>query len=130
MERTIHNPWTWQDELGFVQANEVTGVTRTLYCSGQTAVDDDGRPTGGDMGAQMDQALDNLETVLASAGLSLSDIVKMTAFVTSVEDYFEHMEQFNERLAAADCRFAGSLVQVNGLAMPELSIELEATAVA
>lgn len=32
MERRIINPWTWQDEFGYVQANEVSGVQRTLYC--------------------------------------------------------------------------------------------------
>ncbi len=42
MERTIHNPWTWQEKYGFHQANEVTNPARTLYCSGQTAVDADG----------------------------------------------------------------------------------------
>ena len=130
MDRKIHNPWTWQDELGFVQANEVAAATRTVYCSGQTAVDDDGRPTGGDMGAQMEKALDNLETVLAQAGLTLADVMRMNAYVTDVQAYFEHMGPFNKRLAAAECRFAGSLVQVSGLALPELVIELEATAVA
>ena len=39
MERRIINPWTWQDEFGYVQANEVSGVQRTLYCSGQAAND-------------------------------------------------------------------------------------------
>lgn len=34
MERRIINPWTWQDEFGYVQANVVSGVQHTLYCSG------------------------------------------------------------------------------------------------
>ena len=48
MERRIINPWTWQDEFGYVQANEVSGVQRTLYCSGQAANDaqGDGRACG------------------------------------------------------------------------------------
>ena len=36
MERRIINPWKWQDNLGFVQANEISGVQRQLICSGQT----------------------------------------------------------------------------------------------
>ena len=42
MERRILNPWTWQDTYGFVQANEVTGGQRVVYCAGQTSVDADG----------------------------------------------------------------------------------------
>ncbi len=30
MERRVINPWKWQDNFGFVQANEVTGAQRTL----------------------------------------------------------------------------------------------------
>jgi 2-iminobutanoate/2-iminopropanoate deaminase len=37
MERTVINPWTWQDQYGFVQANEVRGAQRVLYCAGQAA---------------------------------------------------------------------------------------------
>lgn len=45
MERRIVNPWTWQDQFGFVQANETSGVERVLLCSGQTSVAADGQPT-------------------------------------------------------------------------------------
>ena len=58
MDRRIINPWTWQDQYGFVQANEVTGATRMLVCSGQTAFDAQGNPThAGDMGKQIGLAL-------------------------------------------------------------------------
>ena len=40
MEARIVNPWSWQDRLGFVHAKEVTEPTRTLYCAGQTSVDE------------------------------------------------------------------------------------------
>jgi hypothetical protein len=32
MERRIINLWSWQDQLGYVQANEVSGAQRTLFC--------------------------------------------------------------------------------------------------
>ncbi|MDQ4043481.1 MAG: Rid family hydrolase, partial [Actinomycetota bacterium] len=68
MERRVINPWTWQDNFGYVQANEVGG-RRVLYCAGQTSVDDDGNSVNeGDMRAQLLQALDNLETVLREGG--------------------------------------------------------------
>ena len=42
MERTAINPVTWSAALGFNQGELVAGHTRTLYCSGQTAMGADG----------------------------------------------------------------------------------------
>ena len=42
MERSIVNPWTWQDRSGFVQAHDATGARRTGHCAVQTSVDADG----------------------------------------------------------------------------------------
>ena len=83
MERRIINPWTWQDQMGYVQANEVSETQRTLFCAGQTSVDKEGRPVhAGDMGAQLAQALDNLETVLGAAGAALSDVMRLNIYPT------------------------------------------------
>ena len=61
MERRIINPWTWQDEFGYVQANEVIGAQHTLYCSGQGANDATGAAVlAGDMRGQIGLALDTL----------------------------------------------------------------------
>ena len=77
MERRVINPWSWQDQFGFVQANELQGMQRVLICSGQASVDADGRPLhAGNMRAQVSQALDNLETVLQAAGFTLADVVR------------------------------------------------------
>ncbi|MCH7810367.1 MAG: RidA family protein, partial [Chloroflexi bacterium] len=70
MERRAINPWSWQDNFGFVQANEITGAQKVLFCSGQTSVDENGTPVHeGDMASQAVQALDNLEAVLKDAGM-------------------------------------------------------------
>ena len=56
MGRRVINPWTWQDQFGFVQALEVTGSERALFCAGQTSSDADGNPVhAGDMRAQLGQ---------------------------------------------------------------------------
>ena len=78
MEQRAINPWTWQDAFGFSQAIEVKGQNRVLVCAGQTSVDANGSPAHpGDMAAQAAQALDNLETVLKQAGMSLSNVVRL-----------------------------------------------------
>ena len=44
MEKKIINPWEWQKELGFVQANSISGMQRLIFCAGQVSVDSEGRP--------------------------------------------------------------------------------------
>jgi enamine deaminase RidA (YjgF/YER057c/UK114 family) len=129
MERRIINPWTWQDALGYVQANELTGAQRVLVCSGQTAVDANGQPQhAGDMAAQLNLALDNVETVLRAAGFTLGDVVRLNLYTTDVDALFEALPAVGPRIQAAGCRFSSTLLGVVRLASPELLIELEATA--
>jgi hypothetical protein len=52
MERRVINPWTWQDEFAFVQANEISAPQRILICAGQSSMDAEGQPQhAGDMRA-------------------------------------------------------------------------------
>lgn len=130
MERRIINPWSWQDQFGFVQANEITGMQRVLICSGQISVDAEGQPLhSGDMRAQLTQALDNLETVLQAAGFTLADVVRLNIYTTDPDRLFESYDVLAGRLGGAGCQQASTLLGVSRLAFPELLVELEATAV-
>jgi enamine deaminase RidA (YjgF/YER057c/UK114 family) len=131
MQSRVVNPWSWQDRFGFVQALEVTQPTRTLYCAGQTSVDEEGRPVHeGDLEAQALQALANLETVLDASGFALADVVRLNTYVTDVDAYRRTAAPaVGARLGQAGCRQAATLLGVARLALPELLIELEATAV-
>ncbi len=130
MERRSIDPWSWQDELDFSQAVEVTQAGRIVYCAGQVAADADGRPLHpGDMEAQYHCALDNLEQVLAQAGMGLSDVVRLDIFVTDIPAFHEAARKVSARLRAAGCKPASTLLGVMSLAMPEFMIEIEATAV-
>jgi enamine deaminase RidA (YjgF/YER057c/UK114 family) len=129
MERRAINPWKWQDAFGFVQANEITGAQKTLICSGQTSVDENGTPVhAGDMNAQFNQALDNLETVLKGAGMELSNVVMMKVYTTDVDAFIGAAMANMQRTASI--KFASTLIGVTRLAFPALMLELEATAVA
>ena len=131
MERRILNPWKWQDQFGFVQANQISGANRIIVCAGQTSSDADGKPVhGGDMGAQLRQALDNLETVLGQAGLDLSSVVRLNYYTTDVDAFLASSSELIERMQKAGCRPASTLLGVSRLAFPEFLIELEATAMA
>jgi enamine deaminase RidA (YjgF/YER057c/UK114 family) len=82
------------------------------------------------MGAQLNQALTNLETVLEQSGMSLSDVVRLNYFVTDVDAFFQAGETLGELLVSANCRPASTLLGVPRLAFPEFLVEIEATAVA
>jgi enamine deaminase RidA (YjgF/YER057c/UK114 family) len=131
MERRPVNPWTWSLGFAFNQAELIQGQRRLLVCSGQTATDADGRPQHpGDMAAQLTMALDNLEAVLAAAGMTLADVVRLGVFTTDVDRLLEHYRVVAERLEAAGVRPPSTLLGVARLAAPELLVELEATAMA
>jgi enamine deaminase RidA (YjgF/YER057c/UK114 family) len=131
MQRRIVNPWTWQEKYGFVQANEVTAVTRTLFIAGQTSCDADGNAMhAGDMRAQVEQALNNVETVLRSADMDFSNVVRLNVYTTDVGQMMQAHGYMTERLKNAGCRHAGTLLGVSALAIPDLMVEIEVTAVA
>jgi enamine deaminase RidA (YjgF/YER057c/UK114 family) len=131
MERTAVNPWAWSAELGYHQGELISGHSRTLYCSGQTAMSDDGKPQyAGDMARQLALSLDNLEAVLGEAGMSLANLVRLNVYTTDVGLLFEHYGVLASRLGAAGVAPTSTLLGVTRLAIPDLMVELEGTAVA
>jgi enamine deaminase RidA (YjgF/YER057c/UK114 family) len=131
MDRTAVNPWAWSRELGFNQGEVVSGHTRTLFCSGQAATGGDGAPRhAGDMAAQVALSLDNLEAVLGAAGMSLANLVRLTVHTTDVDLLVRHYGVLASRLGAAGAAPPTTLLGVARLAIPDLMVELEGTAVA
>jgi enamine deaminase RidA (YjgF/YER057c/UK114 family) len=113
--------------LGFDQAQLIQGHQRMLVCSGQDAVDADGKPQHpGDMAAQLELALDNLQAVLAAAGMSLANVVRLNVFATDVEELFKHFARITDRFG--NSRFATTVLGVAQLPAPQLVVMLEATA--
>lgn len=131
MERAAVNPWPWSAQFGYNQGEVVEGATRTLLCAGQTAVDGEGRPQfPGDMAGQMGLALDNVETVLAAAGMGLANVVRLTVYTTDVDALLQHWNVLTDRTTAAGVAPPNTVLGVTRLAFAGLLVELEATAVA
>ena len=129
---TLHpiNPWTWQDAYGFSQAVEIREARRLLVCSGQTSVDANGAPLHpGDLRAQLRQSLQNLQTVLAAAGLSWHHVVRLNYYTTNVAAYLAAADEVEVCFRGVGCKPAGTLLGVAALFHPDILIELEATAV-
>jgi enamine deaminase RidA (YjgF/YER057c/UK114 family) len=131
MERFTHNPWKWQQPLGFVQAREIVGAQRVVECSGQVSFDADGATLfPGDMAQQLGVCLDNLEMVLASASMDLSHVVKITTYVTDMDAYFAVRDLMAERMRAAGAEHTHTLIGVAALARPDIVVEIDAVAYA
>jgi enamine deaminase RidA (YjgF/YER057c/UK114 family) len=129
MEKKYHNPWTWQDSFGFSQGVEISGHTRVLRCAGQASVDENGTPVHeGDMAAQVGQALNNLEAVLKSAGMTFANVARLDVYTTDVDALLAAYGGMVERLGGN--KPASTLLGVARLAFPQLMVEIEATAVA
>jgi enamine deaminase RidA (YjgF/YER057c/UK114 family) len=129
MERTAVNPWMWSMKFGYNQAEIIEGQRRQLVCAGQTSVDADGNPQHpGDMRAQVCLAMDNLEAVLAGAGMTLANVVRFNVYTTDVDGLLAGSDVIGERFGAAGVQPPGTLLGVTRLAHPELMVELEATA--
>jgi enamine deaminase RidA (YjgF/YER057c/UK114 family) len=127
MRRTPINPSSWSTNLGFDQAELIEGQQRLLLASGQDSVDDDGNPQHpGDMAAQLELALDNLEAVLGAADMSLADVVRLNVYTTDVEELLKQFSRLNNRFG--DSRYATSVLGVAQLPAPQLVVMLEATA--
>ncbi|MFG2291831.1 RidA family protein [Streptomyces sp. NPDC048603] len=131
MQRTAVNPVTWSVGLGFNQGELVSGQTRTLYVSGQTAMGDDGKPRHeGDIAGQLTLSIDNLEAVLREAGMSLANLVRLNVYTTDVDQLFPHYGALASRLGAAGVAPTTTMLGVTRLAVPGQMVELEGTAVA
>jgi enamine deaminase RidA (YjgF/YER057c/UK114 family) len=125
VNRTAVNPWDWSQQFGFNQAELVEGPSKLLVCSGQTSIGPDGQVEHpGDMAAQVAAAFANLATVLDAAGMSLEDVVRITAFTTDMDGFLAAGAGTGDR---PTCAF--TLIGVSRLAYPDLLIELEAIAV-
>jgi 2-iminobutanoate/2-iminopropanoate deaminase len=113
-------------EAVYAHGVEVPASARTLFVSGQVGVDHrDGRLAEGGFEAQCAQAIANVEAVLASAGMALTDIVKLTIYLTRREDIPRLRDVRAERLAVAP---AVTMVLVAGLHHLDWLVEIEAVA--
>lgn len=109
----------------YSHAIEVRASSRMLFISGQIPVAPDGSCPP-DFGSQATQCWRNLACVLASAGMELSDLVKVQAFVTQESHLAAYREIRNRMVESA--RPAHTLLVVAALGRPEWLVEIEAVA--
>lgn len=131
MKRSIINPWTWQEALGFVHGNKVEQPQAILFLSGQTASDEHGHcHHHDDLPAQVDLILENIGQILRDGGMDFSNVVRLNVYAVDMDLMMANHEHMVTRLKELGCRHTGTLLGVTGLASPGALVEMEATAVA
>lgn len=98
-----------------------------LFVSGCAPTDGEGAVVGrGDVVAQARQVFDNMRQVLEHAGGSFSDVVKVTVYLTDIDD--REAIDVVRRQVFGDRRPASTLIEVSRLALDGMAIEVEAVA--
>ena len=95
-----------------------------LFVSGVAPVDAKGKVVSGDAAAQTRQIFLNMKAILDAAGASFADVLKVTVYLTDVEDRKKINPVRQEFFGAA--RPASTLIGVQALAIPEMKVEIEA----
>lgn len=130
---TAVNPSTvWQVPETFrsvyTHATEVSFASRMLFVSGQFGVRPDGRLPETFV-EQAEQAMRNVEAILAESGMSFSNVAKLNFLLTRNADAPE-LVKIRSRKWGANQPPAVTVVTISALAKPEYLIEIEATALA
>jgi len=128
MEKVVVQAESVSRPMGpYTQGVRVRGDT-LLFISGQVPEDENGAVVGvGDFRAQAVRVMENLKAMLEAGGATLDDVVKITVFLTDIEQYpivsEVRGEYFREPYPTS------TLVEVRRLVRAEWMLEIEATAV-
>ncbi len=120
---TPHTPPTIAPPAAlYVHAMEAPANARWLFISGQIGVHRDGR-VGHDAREQAEIVWGNVVAILASAGMGVCDIVKLTSYVVG-RKHLAPLREVRERVLAGH-KPASTLIIVAGLAQPQWLVEVE-----
>jgi 2-iminobutanoate/2-iminopropanoate deaminase len=118
--KLIHPPFAPYSHGVIVPAGQ-----KLVFCSGQLGIDAEGHVPL-DCSGQTKLCFDNIEAILAEAGLGLGDIIRINAYVTGREHLPQYMAVRNALFAQPYP--ASTLMIVSGFARPEFVVEIEAIA--
>lgn len=126
------NPPELGDPPGYSQIVDVS-ASRLVFIAGQTALDRDGKIVGkNDFASQAEQVFENLGIALRASGCSAANLVKLTVFLTDMDNLGRYREARNRFFASVTppAAPAVTLVEVSKLYGPDFLIEVEAIAAA
>ena len=124
------NPDGLHKNPAYSQAVVVAGNAKTVYVGGQNAVDASGQIVGkGDLEAQTEQVLRNVETALAAGGAKLEHVVKWNVYIVQGRSVLPGFEAFRHAWGDRPNPPTVTVLFVAGLANPDFLVEIDAIAV-
>ncbi|MED0973034.1 RidA family protein [Bacillus paramycoides] len=130
MQKKFINPENMPATFGYSHIVEVNNAKRTIYISGQVAINTDGHIVGiGDLATQTRQVFENIKIALKTSELNFDDVVKLTFFLTDISQ-MAIVRDIRDQYINTNNPPASSALEVNKLIHDELLIEIEAIAVA
>jgi 2-iminobutanoate/2-iminopropanoate deaminase len=128
MEFVAHNPTTgvYPPTGDYAHAMEVRGAQRLLFVSGTMGLDKRGRP-GATLAEQLDLIWSNIRAILASAGMTVGNIVRLTSYLRDASYAGPNAEA---RVAALGGRVVPTIAIVVQTLEPDWLVEIEAIAAA
>ena len=117
---SIHPPFA-----NYAHGVEIAPGARTIFCSGQLGISRDGVVPEG-VEAQARLCFRAIAAILGEVGMSLADIVRINAYVSSAEYLSGYMKVRDEFVSSPPP--ASTLMVVQGFARPEFKVEIEAIA--
>ncbi|MBK5429652.1 RidA family protein [Bacillus sp. TH30] len=116
--------------FGYSHVVEVSNAKRTIYISGQVAINADGHIVGNeDLGTQTRQVFENIKVALEASELNFNNVVKLTFFLTDISQ-MAIVRDVRDQYIDTKNPPASSAVEVRKLINDNLLIEIEAIAVA
>lgn len=110
----------------YIHALEFTGATRQLYVSGTMGLAPDGSAPES-LDAQLDLVWSNIKAILAAAGMSVDNVVRVTSYLRSAE-YVQANQ--DARVAALNGRPVPTTSILAETLTPDWKIEIEVIAAA
>ena len=124
------NPDALHKNPAYSQAVVVMGNVKTVYVGGQNAVDTSGKVVGkGDIKAQTEQVLRNVEIALTAGGAKLEHVVKWSVYIVQGQQLQPGFEAFQRAWGNRPNPPVVTSAFVAGLASPDFLVEIEAIAV-
>ena len=124
------NPDTLNKNPAFTNVIVVTGSVRTVYVGGQDAVDASGTVIGkGDLKAQTEQVLKNVQAALSAGGAQLEHGIKWNLYVVQGQPLQVGFEVFQRVWGRRPNPPAITMAFVAGLANPDFLVEMDAIAI-
>ena len=126
---TILQPPGWPRPQGY--SNGVAAAGRMIFTAGVIGWDEREMLVSHRLDAQFGQALRNIATILEQGGASPGHIVRMTVYVTDVQEYLTSRDELAAiwKSVMGDHYPAMTLVEVVRLVERSAKVEIEATAV-